>query len=354
MTALTKTALTKTALTKTALTKTVPRMTRVTWYKHRVSMLGIPAVFLLAALLLFVDGILQRQWLSSNHLSGCLIQWKDSGNSVCAVEPTAKAMAWSRFEDSGRTNVIELMALALPAVIALFAGVPWVAREFESGAFRYTWTQTGSPRRWLTGTFTPLVLLAGATAAIFGLAAYWWFQVAQWRSGSSDSLWSWQSFEVTPLSVVSWTLLAMSLALLLGVTIRRVLPAMIGFVAAIIGCVILSQTLLREYLFRIGEIVKQGSFVYPNWPNHFTTYVTRSWYTTHSGQLVTVDATHPLVPSNVTDGNLWLRQHYIIWIASQPHSHLIWFELARSAILVAVAVLAVLASIWWLRHRPAE
>jgi hypothetical protein len=43
-----------------------------------------------------------------------------------------------------------------------------------------------------------------------------------------------------------------------------------------------------------------------------------------------------------------------MWIGYQPHSHLIWLELARNGILVAVAVLAVLASLWWLRRRPAE
>jgi hypothetical protein len=41
---------------------------------------------------------------------------------------------------------------------------------------------------------------------------------------------------------VSWTLLAMALALLLGVTIRRVVPAMIVFAATCAGCMVLAQT----------------------------------------------------------------------------------------------------------------
>jgi hypothetical protein len=41
--------------------------------------------------------------------------------------------------------------LALPVLAGLFAGVPWVAREFESGAFGFTWTQGTSPRHWLLG-----------------------------------------------------------------------------------------------------------------------------------------------------------------------------------------------------------
>ena len=51
----------------------------------------------------------------------------------------------------------------------------------------------------------------------------------------------------------------------------------------------------------------------------------------------------------------WLTQHHLTeWIAYQPHSHLVWLALARNGILVAVAVLAVLASVWWLRKHPAE
>jgi Bacterial regulatory proteins, gntR family len=55
------------------------------------------------------------------------------------------------------------------------------ACEFEGGGFRFTWTQSVSPLRWLLGTFGPLTLLTAVTAAICGVAAHWWFEVAQFR-----------------------------------------------------------------------------------------------------------------------------------------------------------------------------
>ena len=63
-----------------------------------------------------------------------------------------------------------------------------------------------------------------------------------------------------------------------------------------------------------------------------------------------------LVQAPVLGGRrAWMAQHhYPSWVAYQPHSHLIWLELARNGILVAVAALAVLASVWWLRIRPAD
>ena len=71
---------------------TVLRMTRATWYKHRFSVVGIPAVFLLAALALFADGAVQRHWLSVHHLSGCLVANATTGGSWCAA-----SAAWVSF-----------------------------------------------------------------------------------------------------------------------------------------------------------------------------------------------------------------------------------------------------------------
>ena len=62
---------------------TVLRTTRAAWYKHRFSVVGIPAVFLLAALALFADSVVQRHWLSVHHLSGCLVANATTGGSWC-------------------------------------------------------------------------------------------------------------------------------------------------------------------------------------------------------------------------------------------------------------------------------
>src|SRR5499426_2806687 len=102
-------------------------MTRAAWYKHRFSVVGIPAVFLLAALALFAGGVVQRHWLSVHHLSGCLVADPTTGGSWCVSNA-----AWNAFSSPRQTpNVIAVAALALPVLAGLFAGVPWVAQEFE-------------------------------------------------------------------------------------------------------------------------------------------------------------------------------------------------------------------------------
>jgi hypothetical protein len=323
---------------------TALRTTRAVWYKHRFSVVGLPAVFLLAALALFADSVVQRHWLSAHHLSGCLVANATTGGSGCW------SAAWVSFISPSQTpNVIAVAVLALPVLAGLFAGVPWVAREFESGAFRFTWTQDTGPRRWLLGTFGPLVLLAAVSAAIYGAAAYWWYQLAQWQNGTSIWSWRWSSFELTPFSIAGWTALSMALALLCGVLIRRVLPAMIAFVVTLGACAYLGQTWLRSWLFGIGTAVTQvGWSTSAGWPSSTTTYTVQTWLQAPGGQRVSG-------PPAVNDPGAWIAQHHdTAWVAYQPHSHLIWLELARNGILVTAAACAVLASVWWLRIRPAD
>ena len=334
----------------------VPRMTRVTWYKHRASVLGIPGLFLLAAALLFIDSVLQRHWISSHHLTYCLAYADNATSSRCLTQNSPYQLGvFAEFVNYWRTEGTVVAVFLLAAVTGLFAGVPWVAREFEGGGFRFTWTQSVSPLGWLLGTFGPLTLLAEVTAAICGVAAHWWFQVAQWRLNGGTTPWGWESLEMTPLSIVSWTLLAMALALLLGVTIRRVLPAMIAFAATFGGCLVLAQTWLPGSLFRVGAIPLRVNYSTQEYPAG--SYVAQTWFARPGGPKLnptTVYAQMYNAPQPVQPVR-WLTQHHLTeWIAYQPHSHLVWLMLARNGILVAVATLAVLASVWWLRKHPAE
>jgi hypothetical protein len=137
------------------------------------------------------------------------------------------------------------------------------------------------------------------------------------------------------------------------VTIRRVLPAMITFAVIFGGCLVLAQTWLSTFLFSVGDIPLQlnSAQEYPA-----SSYVAQTWFARPGGPKLspmTVYAQLPDVPQ--PQQVRWLAQHHLTeWIAYQPHSHLVWLALARNGILVAVAALAVLASVWWLRKHPAE
>jgi hypothetical protein len=334
----------------------VPRMTRVTWYRHRVLVLGIPGLFLLAAALLVIDSLLQRHWVSSQHLSYCLTYAANDTSSRCLTANSPYQLGvFAGFVNYWRTEGTVLAVFVLAAAAGLFGGVPWVAREFEGGGFRFTWTQSVSPLRWLLGTFGLLTLLAAVAAAICGVAAHWWFQVAQFRLDGGTTPWGWESVEMTPLSMASWTLLAMALALLLGVLIRRVLPAMVTFAVTFGGCLVAAQAWLPGFLFRVGDISLRLNYANPAGPPAENSYVAQTWFARPGGPKLNPMTVLRQLPPSIASQARWLNQRHLSeWVAYQPHSQLVWLVLARNGILVAVAAVAVLASVWWLRRHPAE
>ena len=212
--------------------------------------------------------------------------------------------------------------IAIAPALALFAGLPWVTREFDTGSFRYTWVQSISPRRWLLGTFGSLAVTAAAAAALCGMAFGWWFQLAQWQGLYPGYPWYWEHFELTPLSMASWTLLAMALALVIGVVVRRTVPAMAAFVPVYGAWLYCAIWWLRPHLFTLGAVVKPDSLGRP---------VSRmALERLPGGQLVHRagrspgrDRQHPppdpAEPARDESADQWLaRNHYTYWISYQP------------------------------------
>jgi hypothetical protein len=82
-------------------------------------------------------------------------------------------------------------------------------------------------------------------------------------------------------------------------------------------------------------------------------YVTRPWFEGSHGQRLSTDSVY--AEMNWIHPDAWMARHHLTyWVAYQPQRRLVWFELARNGIPIAIAVLAVLAAVWWLRRHPAE
>jgi len=128
------------------------RMAWVTWRQHRAALAGL-AVFLGAlAVYLWLSGLQMHHY----YATAC----HPASSLNCAINFTGRY---------GITAVIVSIILqAVPALIGAFVGAPVLARELETGTFRFAWTQGIGRLRWAIGK---LVLLAVAvTAAATGLA----------------------------------------------------------------------------------------------------------------------------------------------------------------------------------------
>jgi hypothetical protein len=247
--------------------------------------------------------------------------------------------------------------IAIAPALALFAGLPWVTREFDTGSFRYTWVQSISPRRWLLGTFGSLAVIAAAAAVLCGLAFGWWFRLAQWQGLYPGYPWYWEHFELTPLSMACWTLLAMALALVIGVAVRRTVPAMAAFVLTYGAWLFFADPRLRPHLFTIGTVVKPALLESPSQGLRYEDYVVDSWFTGPGGHRAATGSVLHRIPWNLPGINAdrWLAQnHYAYWISYQPAARVWVFQLAWAAILLTAAAACVLSAVWLLRKRPAQ
>jgi hypothetical protein len=341
---------------------TALRLTRAAWHHHRAAFLTIAGVFGAGLIAFVVEGLWMRYNIDQGHLAGCV--------RFVISENYFPSWCDSRTFDSllnGKWNPSPLQDLlgVAPLLIALFAGLPWLTREFESGSFRYTWAQEAGRMRWLLGTFLPLTAAAAAGAGIVSAVCAWWYRDAQVTIDLGGSAgWAVQSFGDSPELLVAFTVLGMSLALLAGLLIRRTVPAMAACTAACAACYAVTQEWFRNWLITRAPVVTKSPFyLFSNLraPQMNDLWL-RSYTTAPDGQVVvnirsggsSTNRAFETQISHISYKQLpgWLTQHhYLSWMAYQPHSRLTGFEFAEAEVVLAAAVIAFAAALILFRRR---
>src|SRR6478672_10759972 len=178
--------------TPTPATRPVPwrRLGWVAWRHYRSTVLSLVALLGVLAVLLLLRG----------H------QTRDAYATVQACTPRGSArcrFAFERFHETyANTGPLAALFLWLPAIIGAFAGAPLLARELESGTFRYTWTQGAGRTRWVISLIVTGVVGVAVLSAGFGLLVDW-YQYALFVSGIQQRLHP-SIFPVTGVAVVGW------------------------------------------------------------------------------------------------------------------------------------------------------
>jgi ABC-type transport system involved in multi-copper enzyme maturation permease subunit len=124
---------------------------------------------------------------------------------------------------------IAVLAVA-PALLGIFWGAPLVARELETGTYRLVWNQSVTRGRWLVAKLGLSVLAVAVVVGILTLAVSWWahpIDGAQGgRSGSLPSRMTPIAFGMRGVVPVSYAIFALVLGTLIGLVVRRSIPAM--------------------------------------------------------------------------------------------------------------------------------
>ena len=154
-----------------------------------------------------------------------------------AVTWSTTSMALDGFLANG------LVLQAVPALIGAFVGAPVLARELETGTFRYAWTQGFGRWRWTLAKLVALAVVVAAAAGALSVLISWYYQpyfatgnqplchhVAPLTSPLAPGL-----FDLRGVTFAAWTLAAFAIGALAGMLIRRVVPAIVATLAAYTG-----------------------------------------------------------------------------------------------------------------------
>ena len=146
----------------------------------------------------------------------------------------------------GTFEGIATLLLVAPALIGIFWGAPLMAREIEAGTFRLVWTQSVTRRRWLA---VKLSLVGGASVVVAGLLSWfvtWW--AAPVDRVNLDRLSSTLTFSERGLVPLGYAAFAFAVGLVLGLLMRRTVPAMAATLAVFVGTRLAVTLWVRPHL----------------------------------------------------------------------------------------------------------
>jgi hypothetical protein len=159
--------------------------------------------------------------------------------------------------------LLGLVLYAVPAVIGAFWGAPLIAREVETGTHRLVWGQSISRRRWLTTKLGLVALAAAAASGLISLAVTWWASPIDQAIGSGHGTGVFNAARLDPVVFgargvvpVAYTLFALALGVVVGLLVRRSVPAMAITLAGVVVIQILMPNLVREHLVEPASVTK--------------------------------------------------------------------------------------------------
>ena len=135
----------------------------------------------------------------------------------------------------------------LPALIGAFVGPLVLARELETGTFRYAWTQGFGRWRWTLAKLVMLGVAVAAMAGAFSVLVSWYYQpyLAPGRLFDPTSALPHWLFDLRGVAFAAWTLTAFAIGALAGMLIRRVVPAIVATLAGYTVLAIVVGDVLR-------------------------------------------------------------------------------------------------------------
>ena len=219
------------------------RMTWVTWRQHRFALTGVAA-------------LLGRGWRCTCGSSAVGLHHTYAAATAChPASSIACSVRVGRFNGMDGFLWHGYVLQPVPALIGAFIGAPVLARELETGTFRYAWTQGFGRWRWALAKLVALAVVVAAAGGAFGALISWYYQPYLAPGNHALSLSEWSPlapglFDLPGAGFATWTLAAFAIGALAGMLVRRVVPAIVATLAVYAGLAIAAASTCASTTWR--------------------------------------------------------------------------------------------------------
>jgi hypothetical protein len=336
------------------------RMAGVTWRQHRIALAGVAV--LLGALAVWLWSI----GTSLHRAYAAAADCRPASSAACQnLVSTFNVSAENHAMGSKGPGGILLQLL--PVLIGAFAGAPVLARELETGTFRYAWTQGFGRCRWALAKLVALAIVLAAATAAFGMLVSWYYQPEFATGNQVPGLYQNSPlvtlFSLREVTFPAWTLAAFTIGALAGMLIRRVVPAIVATLAVYAGLAFAAGSSLREH-YLAPLVTTSNNF---NLPGTGTAWIISQW-STKNGKFAFAGGFPPMsivnrfcssLPPGKAEGPgdpfaQCLAQHgYTQWTSYQPAGRFWPFQWIEGGWLLVLSALLIAATVFLVHRRAA-
>ncbi len=327
------------------------RMAWVIWRQHRIALGGMAVA--LGALAVYV-------WIAGLQLHHAYV----AATTCNPASPTCGDLITNfNFMNHFLTGGYTLQLI--PPLIGAFVGAPVLARELETGTFRYAWTQGFGRWRWALAKLVALAVVVTAAAGALSVLFSWYYQpyIATGNQSlnlSEQSPFSSALFDLRGVSFAAWTLAAFAIGALAGMLVRRVVPAIVATLAVYTGVALVAANVLRQHylspLLTRAVNVPGSAWIQSQWWTKGGKFAFFGWR----------DAPHDLVqqcasvpagplgkPSPGTLTQCFAQHGYTQLTSYQPAGRFWPFQWIEGDWLLGLSVLLIAVTVWLVRRRAA-